>query len=97
MDRQEDFEWVLPEAGVVAFPRLERSAGVDPESLIVSIVEDYRTFTIPGRCFECDNHHFRLGFGANLDEIKTGLRNVEHALAGLKQATSSRATRQPVS
>ena len=97
IDRQEDFEWVFPEAGVVAFPRLKRSAGVDPETLIVFIVEDYRTFTIPGRCFECDNHHFRLGFGANLDEIKSGLVNVERALAGLKQGTSPRATRQPLS
>ena len=97
MDRQEDFEWVFPEAGVVAFPRLKRSTGVDPESLIVSIVEDYRTFTIPGRCFECNNYHFRLGFGADLDEIKTGLSNVDHALAGLKQRTSPRPTKQPVS
>ena len=97
IDGQEDFEWVFPEAGVVAFPRLKHSAGVDPEALIVSIVEDYRTFTIPGRCFECDNHHFRLGFGADLDEIKTGLSNVEHALASLKQGINPSATRQPIS
>jgi len=85
IEAQEDFEWVFPEAGVVGFPRLKKSAGVDPEALIVSIVEDYRTFTIPGRCFEADNHHFRLGFGATLDEIKIGLGNVEKALVGLKK------------
>ncbi len=84
MKAQEDFEWVFPEAGVVAFPRLKESSGVDPEELIVSVVEKYRTFTIPGRCFEMDNHYFRLGFGANLEEIQTGLANMGKALADLK-------------
>ncbi len=95
MAARDDFEWIFPEAGVVGFPRLKQSAGVDPEDLIVSIVENYRTFTIPGRCFESDNHHFRLGFGANLDEIKIGLDNVDKALAGLKQANSPRGTKLP--
>ncbi|MAE60862.1 MAG: dipeptidase [Planctomycetaceae bacterium] len=95
MAARDDFEWIFPEAGVVGFPRLKKTTGVDPEDLIVSIVENYRTFTIPGRCFESDNHHFRLGFGANLDEIKIGLDNVDKALAGLKQTNSPRETKLP--
>ncbi len=79
-----DFEWVYPEAGVVGLPRLTDRVKVDPEKLWRLLAEKYRTFIIPGRCFEMDNRYFRLGFGATLDEIKTGLANLEKALADLR-------------
>lgn len=84
MDRQEDFEWVYPEAGVVSLPRLKEHVTIDPEDLWRLLAEKYRTFIIPGRCFEMDNRYFRLGFGANNDEILTGLENLNKALNDLK-------------
>ncbi|MCD6307854.1 MAG: dipeptidase, partial [Candidatus Latescibacteria bacterium] len=78
------FEWVYPEAGVVALPRLTDRVKADPEKLWRLLAEKYRTFIIPGRCFELDNRYFRLGFGASLVEIKTGLGNLEKALADLR-------------
>jgi len=84
MERQEDFEWVYPEAGVVSLPRLKEHVAIDPESLYRTLAEKYRTFTIPGRCFEMDNRHFRLGFGATYEEIRTGLGNIEKAVRDLK-------------
>ena len=77
---QDDFEWVYPEAGVVCLPRIRETVDVDPEKVYRTLAEKYRTFSIPGRCFEMDNRHFRLGFGANLDELKAGLSNLEKAL-----------------
>ena len=84
MEQQEDFEWVYPEAGVVSLPRLTAPIGVDPETLYRKLAEDYKTFVIPGRCFEMDNTFFRLGFGADPEEIKTGLKNLNSALNQLR-------------
>jgi aspartate/methionine/tyrosine aminotransferase len=83
MDQQEHFEWVYPEAGVVSFPRIKQQVQVDPEELYRLLAEKYKTFTVPGRCFEMDNRHFRLGFGAAHEEIEAGLQNINEALGEL--------------
>ena len=83
MDQQEDFEWVYPEAGVVSLPRIKKPVPVDPEELYRLLAGKYRTFTVPGRCFEMDNRYFRLGFGATHEEIEMGLRNINSAFREL--------------
>jgi aspartate/methionine/tyrosine aminotransferase len=83
MDETEDFEWIFPEAGVVSLPRIKDHVPVNPESLYTLLAEKYRTFVIPGRCFEMDNRYFRLGFGATHEEIKIGLQNITQALKDL--------------
>jgi aspartate/methionine/tyrosine aminotransferase len=80
MAKQDKFEWVFPEAGVVAFPRIKPEITVDPEKVYRLLAEKYKTFTIPGRHFEMDNRHFRLGFGGEPEEIRIGLGNFEKAL-----------------
>lgn len=84
MDRQEDFEWIFPEAGVVSLPRLKEHVHVEPEKLYVHLAKKYQTFVIPGRCFEVDNRYFRLGFGATPEEIKSGLANLNQALIDIQ-------------
>ncbi len=83
MDEQSDFEWVRPEAGVVCLPRMKSGKRVDPEALYRRLAEEYRTFVVPGRCFEMDERFFRIGFGADADEIRAGLANLNQALADL--------------
>jgi aspartate/methionine/tyrosine aminotransferase len=80
---QKDLEWVFPRAGVVSFPRLKHPVEIDPEALYRKLAEKYKTFVVPGRCFEMPNNHFRLGFGADAEEIRSGLANLERALAEL--------------
>jgi hypothetical protein len=46
---------------------------------MIMVVRKYRTFTVPGYCFEMDRH-FRIGFGGETSELKTGLHNVTSAL-----------------
>lgn len=74
-------EWHPPEAGVVCFPRIR--SGVAPEALYRRLAEEYRTFVVPGRCFEMDERFFRIGFGADAEEIRAGLENLNRALADL--------------
>ena len=84
MKDQEDFEWIYPEAGVVCFPRVKQNVDMDHEKLYCLLAEKYKTFVVPGRCFEMANNHFRIGFGAEADEIKIGLANLNKALTELK-------------
>ena len=83
MSKQTDFEWIYPEAGVVSFPRIKQHVQVDPEELYRLLAQKYKTFTVPGRCFEMDNRHFRLGFGSTSHDLEAGLANLAEAVAGL--------------
>lgn len=85
LDGQNDVEWVRPRAGVVGFPRLKESVKIDPEGLFRTLAEKYKTFVIPGRCFEMDNRYFRLGFGAQKKEMEQGLQNLSKAIADLRE------------
>lgn len=83
MERHDSFEWVPPAAGVVCFPRIKGHVDVDPDQLYRHLAEEYKTFVVPGRCFEMDSRHFRIGFGADAEEIQTGLSNLDKALNDL--------------
>lgn len=80
MENHDSFEWVYPDAGVVCFPRIKEHVAVDPDRLFRHLAEVYKTFVVPGRCFEMDSRHFRIGFGADAEEIRTGLSNLDKAL-----------------
>jgi aspartate/methionine/tyrosine aminotransferase len=80
MSQQSNLEWVYPEVGVVCFPRIKRDVNVDPDEVYRFLAEKYRTFVVPGRCFEMDERHFRIGFGADSSEIEKGLANLNKAL-----------------
>jgi len=77
MNRQNALEWVEPRGGVVAFPRLKDHTST--EQLCRLLVSKYRTFTIPGYCFDMPEH-LRIGFGGFTEEIRSGLGKLELAL-----------------
>lgn len=83
MERQSALEWIPPEAGVVCFPRFKQEIDIDPEEFFRMAAEKYRTFIVPGRCFEMNPRHFRIGFGADADELGEGLKRLEKALSDL--------------
>ena len=83
MSQQSDVEYIPPEVGVVCFPKIKKHINVNPEEVYRLLAEKYRTFVVPGRCFEMDERHFRIGFGANPGEIKRGLANLNNALTEL--------------
>jgi aspartate/methionine/tyrosine aminotransferase len=85
MKQQEDLAWIPPEAGVVALPWIEGAQVTDPEDVYRRLTETYRSFVIPGRCFELDNRFFRLGYGGTAVELKAGLANISSALQDVKR------------
>ncbi|MFC1557644.1 aminotransferase class I/II-fold pyridoxal phosphate-dependent enzyme, partial [candidate division KSB1 bacterium] len=84
MKQQKDITWVPPEAGVVALPRIETGEIDDPETVYRILAEKYRSFVVPGRCFEMDNAYFRIGFGGTADELQAGLSNIVKAINDVK-------------
>jgi aspartate/methionine/tyrosine aminotransferase len=64
----------------VCFPRTKKDRDVHPENVYRLLAGKYRTFVVPGRCFEMDDRHFRIGFGADPAEIEKGLSNLKKAL-----------------
>jgi aspartate/methionine/tyrosine aminotransferase len=74
-------EWVEPTGGVVAFPRIRSSAGVDVARFHTILTGARRTWVGPGHWFEQDDRYMRIGFGwPTPRELHDGLRNISEAL-----------------
>jgi aspartate/methionine/tyrosine aminotransferase len=54
------FEWVRPQAGPIAFPRLKRGA---VETFCHDLVMRHGVLLLPGSVFDDTENHFRIGFG----------------------------------
>jgi len=81
INKTPDLEWVRPKAGVVGFPRLVNSAST--EKLCRLLAEKYKTFTVPGYCFQMPQH-FRIGFGVSPAELEGGLSRIGMALEDIR-------------
>lgn len=77
MINQELLEWVEPQGGVVAFPRM--MTGTSTEEICRLLVTKYRTLVVPGHLFEM-NRHMRIGFGGSTDELNEGLKRLDLAM-----------------
>lgn len=74
-------EWVEPEGGVVAFPRIRGEAGLDVEQFYRVLNGQYATWVGPGHWFEQDRRFMRIGFGwPSTEELIQGLENIGLAL-----------------
>jgi aspartate/methionine/tyrosine aminotransferase len=82
LDKRADLEWVEPQSGVVAFPRLAEDTAAD--SLCRLLVEKYRTFVVPGYCFGMPRY-FRMGFGGSKEELVSGLDCLDKALSDWRE------------
>lgn len=80
---EEHVQWVRPEGGVTAFPRLRHVA--DVEAFCHRLMSEHGTLLVPGTCFGRPGH-VRLGFGGTADELQRGLATVSALLTSLKPA-----------
>lgn len=78
-------EWVEPQGGVVAFPRIRAAHDgrllVDPERFYEILNRMHSTYVGPGHWFEQPRRCFRLGYGwPTTDELRGGLACITDAL-----------------
>jgi len=75
---RDQFEWVRPRAGPIAFPRL---LGEEVEQFCHALVGGAGVLLLPGTMYDHPGNHFRLGFAR---------RNMPQALAHLEQFLDDR-------
>lgn len=59
--RTEQFQWLKPAAGSVAFPRSRMAASI--EKLCEELLEKQGVMVVPGSIFDYPGNHFRVGLG----------------------------------
>lgn len=70
----EAYEWARPAGGAVGLVRFRPGWTVDTARFYERLLADHGTYVGPGRWFDLDDHHFRLGFGwPTLDDLQAGL------------------------
>jgi aspartate/methionine/tyrosine aminotransferase len=57
------FEWIEPDAGSIAFPRLKSSIPV--MDFCEAIIKEKSIMIVPGNIFDFPGNHFRIGYGRN--------------------------------
>ena len=78
---QDDLEWIEPEGGVVAFPRIKPSLRVDVDRFYLTLQEQHGTFVGPGHWFEMDRRFMRIGFGwPTREHLAAGLQTISAAI-----------------
>jgi aspartate/methionine/tyrosine aminotransferase len=65
------FDYVVPKAGVLTFPRL-KNLPLTTEELCKKLYEEHRLLMVPGECFEIPGY-LRIGFGNDTEMFKKGL------------------------
>ena len=72
--------WRRPEAGLIGLARLPK--GIDSDAFATRLLADpYRTFLLPGSCYD-QPHHIRLGVGGGAAvALETGLARVRTLLS----------------
>lgn len=74
MADQEVFEWVEPSGGVVGLVRFGPEVQVDVDRFYEVLLAEHGTYVGPGRWFEVDDRHFRLGYGwPTTEQLERGL------------------------
>lgn len=77
MDGEPRLEWVPPDGGTVAFPRL--TSGEDARALADRLLEEHGTAVVPGRFFGAPAH-VRIALGVNPAVVERGLAALSTAL-----------------
>lgn len=65
------FEYVMPKAGVLCFPKL-KNIPISSEELCRELFNKYKLLIVPGECFEMPGH-LRIGFGGDSKNLETSL------------------------
>ncbi len=81
MEQNEHMEWVVPQGGVVSFPRIKTNIKVDLDLFYSILYNNYQTLVGPGHWFEMDRYYMRIGYGwPTAEALQKGLNNISLAL-----------------
>lgn len=79
---QDEFEWIEPKGGAVAFPRICRPEKVDIDKFYDILLKKYGTYTGPGHWFDMPRHYMRIGYGwPSKQQLHEGLQALSRSIA----------------
>jgi len=88
LSQESRLECILPEGGVVCFPRFTQEIRINAGLFYQTLARDYKTMVGPGHWFEMPDRHMRIGFGWNSPSIfGQGLRNISSAIDDVMERT----------
>lgn len=81
LQQETRLETVLPEGGVVCFPRFCSNTRIDTGRFYKLLMEKYKTMVGPGHWFSMPDSYMRIGFGwTDKTSFQTGLQNISRAI-----------------
>jgi len=81
LQKEKRLEAVLPEGGVVCFPRFAGNIRINTEKFYSTLMQTYKTMVGPGHWFAMPDTYMRIGFGwTDADTFETGLQNISRAI-----------------
>jgi aspartate/methionine/tyrosine aminotransferase len=81
MEKQSYLEWVVPEAGVICFPRFKKEIQLNIDAFYETLYHSQKTLVGPGHWFDMDKRYMRIGYGWPTSEaLKKGLENITQAI-----------------
>lgn len=81
LQQETRMEAVLPQGGVVCFPRFKEELNIDTVKFYHTLMSKYQTMVGPGHWFEMPATYMRIGFGWTDDLVfKKGLENISAAI-----------------
>jgi aspartate/methionine/tyrosine aminotransferase len=85
LQREASLEYVLPQGGVVCFPRFKQPDTIDPVRFYSILLQEYKTMVGPGHWFAMPDSYMRIGFGwPEKRAFEQGLHYVSEAIAASK-------------
>ncbi|MFT3937013.1 MAG: pyridoxal phosphate-dependent aminotransferase [Chitinophagaceae bacterium] len=81
LKKETRMEAVLPQGGVVCFPRFKKEIAIDTGKFYTLLMDQYKTMVGPGHWFAMPDSYMRIGFGwTDADTFKKGLENISKAI-----------------
>jgi aspartate/methionine/tyrosine aminotransferase len=81
LQKETRLEAVLPEGGVVCFPRFTAGIGINTEKFYSLLMQKYKTMVGPGHWFAMPDTYMRIGFGwTDAITFQNGLENISRAI-----------------
>jgi aspartate/methionine/tyrosine aminotransferase len=85
LQQETNLEYVLPQGGVVCFPRFKHPETIDGARFYKILLQEYKTMTGPGHWFAMPDSYMRIGFGwPAKTAFEQGLKNISEAIAASK-------------
>jgi aspartate/methionine/tyrosine aminotransferase len=82
LQQQTNLEYVLPQGGVICFPRFKHPETIDIAGFYQTLLQKYKTMVGPGHWFAMPDSYMRIGFGwPHKRTFEQGLQHVSEAIA----------------